>query len=476
MRRGENPLEVCARIEKMADKINEHYLPPGVKLVTYYDRTGLTERTLHTVGHNMAAGIGLVLLVLIPFLGLGNWRSALVVALAVPVLAAGRFHVAGPARHSRQPDFDGRDRFWHHRRFRGGGDRKPPAHPGAAARAGSAPCRRRSSKPASEMGRPILFSKVILLTAFIPLYTMQRVEGRIFSRMALTLTFALIAGTLFRHCRRPRAGQLRGPQQNRRARVLDRPVARAASTGRRSTFALRAPRRCLSVAAAMLVAGGVTYRWLGSEFLPKLDEGDLWVRTFAPQSISPSESAKITQHVRTALASFPEVRYVVSQLGRPDDGTDVNGWDVTEYSVGLKPREQWTTAHNRDACATRCNENLTEIPGIDTQFSQYIEDNVNEAVSGVKSELAIKLFGDDPEQAAKPWPIRSSTSSEPCRARRMSAPTFCWASRRFRSLSIATPSPVTAWPLRTCKPSSPPPSAARLRRRCWRASAPLTWS
>ena len=152
---------------------------------------------------------------------------------------------------------------------------------------------------------------------------------------------------------------------------------------------------CRRRAAARPRAASAYYS-LGSEFLPKLDEGDLWVRTFAPQSISPSESAAITQNVRRRLASFPEVRYVVSQLGRPDDGTDVNGWDVTEYSVGLKPREEWKTAHSRDALCEAMARNLREIPGIDSQFSQYIEDNVNEAVSGVKSELAIKLFGDDP--------------------------------------------------------------------------------
>src|SRR6202012_3379316 len=160
-------------------------------------------------------------------------------------------------------------------------------------------------------------------------------------------------------------------------------------------FALKTRWLIFASATAVLLLGGVMFHFLGSEFLPKLDEGDLWVRTFAPQSISPSESAKIAHKVRLILASFPEVRYVVSQLGRPDDGTDVNGWDVTEYSVGLKPRDQWTTAHDRDALCDAMARNLKEIPGIATQFSQYIEDNVNEAVSGVKSELAVKLYGED---------------------------------------------------------------------------------
>ena len=396
MRRGENPLEVCGRIEKMADQINERYLPPGVRLVTYYDRTGLTARTLHTVGHNMIAGIGLVLLVLILFLGLGNWRSALVVALAVPFALLGAFMLLDlrgiPANlismgaidfgiivDSAVVVMENLLRILEERKG------KIRSVPSAIVEA------------TTDMGRPILFSKVILLTAFIPLYTMQRVEGRIFKPMALTLTFALIAGTVFAIVVVPAlAGIAVRTKIAAREAWIVRWLVRLYRPA--LAFALRVPTVVYIVAALLLVVGGIIYSKLGTEFLPKLDEGELWVRTFAPQSISPSESAKITQNVRKILASFPEVRYVVSQLGRPDDGTDINGWDITEYSVGLKPREQWTTAHTRDALCEAMNRKIKEIPGLDTQFSQYIEDNVNEAISGVKSELAIKLFGDDPNK------------------------------------------------------------------------------
>ena len=215
--------------------------------------------------------------------------------------------------------------------------------------------------------------------------------------MALTLTFALIAGTIFAIVVVPALASfaVRGKIAEHESWVvrwllrLYRPAL---------DFALKSRLVVFFVAVGLLLAGGVTFAFLGSEFLPKLDEGDLWVRTFLPQSISPSEAAKITRNVRQRLCSFPEVRYVVDQEGRPDDGTDINGWDVTEYSVGLRPREEWTTAHNRDDLCDAMALNLKEIPGIDTQFSQYIEDNVNEAVSGVKSELAIKLYGDDPEK------------------------------------------------------------------------------
>jgi len=394
MRRGENPVEVCQRVKAMADLINAHYLPPGVRLVTYYDRTALVERSLHTVKHNVIAGIVLVLLVLILFLGLGNYRSALVVALTVPVALLGAFMLLDlkgiPANlislgaidfgiivDSAVVVIENILRLLEQRK---GQFRSLTAI---------------ITEATTQMGRPILFSKAILLTAFIPLYTLQRVEGRIFKPMALTLTFALIVGTLFAILVVPVLASMatRGGVADEESWIVHQllRIYRPALA-----YALRSGRLVITLSLALLVVAAATYHFLGSEFLPKLDEGDLWVRTFAPQSISPSESAKITQEVRRRLASFPEVRYVVSQIGRPDDGTDVNGWDVTEYSVGLKPREQWTTAHDRDSLDEAMARSLREIPGIDSQFSQYIEDNVNEAVSGVKSELAIKLYGDDP--------------------------------------------------------------------------------
>jgi cobalt-zinc-cadmium resistance protein CzcA len=136
----------------------------------------------------------------------------------------------------------------------------------------------------------------------------------------------------------------------------------------------------------------------GMEFLPKLDEGSLWVRCFMPKTISPSEAIRTVKQLRGVLASFPEVRNVVSQLGQPDDGTDVNGWDVVENAVDVNPnRAEWTTAHDRDGLCNAMKAKIeATIPGIDTEFSQNIEDNVNEAVSGLKGELGVKIFGQDP--------------------------------------------------------------------------------
>jgi cobalt-zinc-cadmium resistance protein CzcA len=394
MRRGENPVVVCERVKAMADQINAHYLPPGVKLVMYYDRTALVDRSLHTVRHNVVEGVVLVMLVLILFLGLGNYKSALVVALTVPVALLGAFMLLDlrgiPANLISLGAID----------FGIIVDSAVVVIENILRLLEQRKGQFRSltsiiTEAVTQMGRPILFSKAILLTAFIPLYTLQRVEGRIFRPMALTLTFALLVGTLFALLVVPVLASMatRGGVMDEESWIVRRLIAiyRPALN-----LALRSQRFVFSVAVAILVVGAVTFHFLGSEFLPKLDEGDLWVRTFAPQSISPSESARITRDVRRRLASFPEVRYVVSQIGRPDDGTDVNGWDVTEYSVGLKPKEQWTTAKDRDGLDEAMARNLREIPGIDSQFSQYIEDNVDEAVSGVKSELAIKLYGDDP--------------------------------------------------------------------------------
>jgi cobalt-zinc-cadmium resistance protein CzcA len=342
----------------------------------------------------MIEGIALVLFTLFLFLGLGNWRSALVVALAVPFALLGAFMFLDlqgiPANLISMGAID----------FGIIVDSAVVVMENLLRILEERKGRIRSLTSAiveatTEMGRPILFSKIILLTAFVPLYTMQRVEGRIFKPMALTLTFALIAGTFFAIVIVPALASIavRGGKIAAHEAWIVRMLVRLYRPA--LAFAMRVPKVVYLVAALLLIAGGFIYTRLGSEFLPKLDEGDLWVRTFVPQSISPSESAKITQKVRKMMAAFPEVRYVVSQIGRPDDGTDVNGWYITEYSVGLKPRDQWTTAHSRDKLCEAMDAKLREIPGIDTQFSQYIEDNVDEAVSGIKSELAIKIFGPD---------------------------------------------------------------------------------
>ncbi|MDB6020148.1 MAG: heavy metal efflux pump, CzcA family [Pedosphaera sp.] len=394
LRKGENALEVLDRVRAKVAEINRHDLPSGVQLIPHYDRTELIDRTLHNVRKNMIEGIALVLLVLVLFLGLGNFRSALVVALVVPLSLLGAFLLLDlrgiPANlismgaidfgiivDSAVVIIENLLRLLEERRD------KPRSLPATIVEA------------VSQMGRPILFSKAILLTAFIPLYTMQRVEGKIFQPMALTLTFALVVGTILALTVVPILASF--AVKNKIAAQESWLVRNLLKVYRPALeWALNARLGLLCAAVASLIVAGVSLSFMGSEFLPKLDEGSLWVRGFMPETIAPSEATKLVQRVRTTLASFPEVMTVVSQLGRPDDGTDVNGFDVVECAVELRPRSEWKTATTREGLSEAMNQKLMEILGMQFQFSQVIEDNVNEAISGIKSELSIKIFGEDP--------------------------------------------------------------------------------
>lgn len=396
MRRGENALEVLKRVRAKVAEINQNYLPDGVKLVAHYDRTDLTERTLHTAGKNMVEGISLVLLVLILFLGLGNFRSALIVAAVVPLSLLGAFFLLDvegiPANLIALGAID----------FGIIVDSaviivEDVLHKLEQDRKRISRLHEVIIEAIQQMGRPILFSKIILLTAFIPLYMLQSVEGRIFRPMALTLTFALLTGTILSLTLIP---VLASFALRKKFATEDSWLVHQLYRWYRPALerALKMRVLLLGVAAVILVAAGVVLSRIGTEFLPKLDEGSLWVRGFMPQTISPSDADRLAVRTRAGLASFPEVKSVVTQLGRPDDGTDVNGWDIVECAVELRDRSEWTTAKTREGLVEAMDRKLSEIPGMPFQFSQYIEDNVNEAVSGVKAELSIKIFGNDPNQ------------------------------------------------------------------------------
>jgi heavy metal efflux system protein len=394
LRRGENALDVLANVRAKVKEINRHDLPSGVRIVPHYDRTELIERTLHTVRHNMLEGIGLVVLVLLLFLGLGNWHAALIVAAVVPLSLLGAFFLLDlrgvPANLISMGaiDFgiivDSAVVIMEHLLVL----REKYSEKSLVSTIADA---------VGDMGRPILFSKAILLTAFVPLFTLQRVEGRIFQPMALTLAFALLAGTVFALTAVPVLASFalpkRAPQHESRlvawlSRVYQRALDRA----------LDARKTVLVLATSALACSLVAFHFIGSEFLPKLDEGSLWIHVLLPESIAPSDATKLTQRARAMLASFPEAHMVVSQLGRPDDGTDVNGFDQAEVMVVLAPRDEWTTASDREGLIDAMQRKVSELPGVSFLFSQVIEDNVNEAVSGIKGELGIKVFGDDPDK------------------------------------------------------------------------------
>ena len=364
LRKGENALEVLKLIRAKVVEINQKYLPPGVQMVVHYDRTELIHRTLHTVRQNMIEGIGLVLLVLVLFLGLGNFRSALVVAAVVPLSLLGAFLLLDlrgiPANLISMGAIDfgiivdsavvvveNLLRLIEERKDK---IRSLPAT---------------IVEAVGQMGRPILFSKAILLTAFLPLYTMQRVEGKIFQPMALTLTFALIAGTVLALTVVPALASF--AVKNKIA-AHESWIVKILVSNYRPLLVAAMQRRTLvlGIGVFSLGAAGATAYLVGSEFLPKLDEGSLYIRAFMPQTISPTEAARIVKRMRTTMVSFPETRTVVSQLGRPDDGTDVNGFDVVETSVDLLPREQWKTAKDRDGLVAVMKRQLEqENPGVE---------------------------------------------------------------------------------------------------------------
>jgi cobalt-zinc-cadmium resistance protein CzcA len=397
LRKGDNALQVLERVRAKVADINAHFLPHGVRMIPHYDRTDLIGRTLHTVRHNMVEGIALVLAVLVLFLGIGHVRSALVVAAVVPLALLGAFLLLDlrgiPANLISMGAID----FGiivdsavviieNMLRMRAEKKHQQQSLTALIVEAGT------------QMGRPILFSKAILLTAFIPLYSLQRVEGKIFRPMALTLTFALIAGTvlaltvvpvLASFVLRKQKAEEHDSWLVRRLHAIYQPALERV---------LGAKRLVIVIALLCLAGAGFLLTSIGSEFLPKLDEGALWVRVHMPQSISPTEAARLVRAERAILVSFPEVNKIVSQLGRPDDGTDVNGFDTVEFFVDLKPRGQWTTAPDREGLVNAMNGRLARIPGLDVEFSQVIEDNVNEAISGIKGELGIKIFGEDPEK------------------------------------------------------------------------------
>jgi cobalt-zinc-cadmium resistance protein CzcA len=397
LRKGENALDVLRSVRAEVEEINRTALPRGVRIVPHYDRTQLIDRTLHTVRGNMVEGIGLVLVVLVGFLGLKNARSALVVAAVVPLSLLGAFLLLDlrgiPANLISMGAIDFGIIVDSAVVVVENALRILDEHGGRVRSLSSV-----LVQATSEVGRPILFSKAILVSAFLPLYTLQRVEGKIFRPMALTLTFALVWGTLLAltavpvlasfALRRRAAPAPHG--ESRLVAFLERIYRPALDR------ALAHRRTCLALAGVALAIGAAVAAAIGSEFLPKLDEGALWVRMTMPGPISPSEAARTVRKAREVLASFPEVRTVVSQLGRPDDGTDVNGFDTAEIYADLAPREAWTTADSRDALSEAINARLSELPGVEFNFSQVIEDNVNEAVSGIKGELGIKIYGEDP--------------------------------------------------------------------------------
>jgi heavy metal efflux system protein len=395
LRKGANADEALAGIHAKVAELNDRILPPGVKVVPFIDRTDLVHFTTHTVLHNLTEGI--ILVVVILFLFLGNARGALIVALTIPfslLFAATCLRLKGiPANllSLGALDFgmvvDGAvvmvENIVRHL-----------SHPETAYKTPM----ERIRDAAHEVQRPVFYAIAIIITAYLPIFTLQRVEGRLFHPMAWTVAFALLGALVFSILIAPVLSSVlfrKGVSEWRN------PVMEFLKTRYRTALRWAIEHRMVTVGGALaglalavyLTLGGV----IGSEFLPHLDEGALWVRGTLAPSTGPSEGIRLANQARVLLCSFPEVTQCTSQVGRPDDGTDTTGFFNTEYFVDLKPKEQWRSVFHQDKerVIASMQRELDKIPGVIWNFSQPIADNMEEAVSGVKGELAVKIYGAD---------------------------------------------------------------------------------
>jgi cobalt-zinc-cadmium resistance protein CzcA len=397
LRKGADADQVLKDLHAKVKELNERILPAGVKVVPFIDRSDLVHHTTHTVLENLTVGITLVVVILFAFLG--NARGALIVALTIPfslLFAANCLKLKGiPANllSLGALDFgmvvDGAvvmvENIIRHLSHGASDDSiKTPFE--------------RIRDAAHEVQRPVFYAIGIIITAYLPIFTLQRVEGRLFKPMAWTVAFALLGALLFSMLIAPvlssfffakGASEWRNPVMQW---LTDRyrTAVRWAIEHRLATIGVAAS--AFLVAVYMLVGGVV-----GSEFLPHLDEGALWVRGTLAPSTGPTEGIRLMNQARIVLCSFPEVPQCTSQVGRPDDGTDTTGFFNTEYFVDLKMKEQWRPIFHQDKerLIAAMDRELEKIPGVIWGFSQPIADNMEEAVSGVKGELATKIYGDD---------------------------------------------------------------------------------
>jgi cobalt-zinc-cadmium resistance protein CzcA len=394
LQKGDDSDPVLLGIHDEVKKLNNSILPKGVKIVPFLDRSDLVSYTVETVEHNLTEGMILVTIIL--FLFLGNVRGAIIVALTIPFalmfasICLDLSHIPANLLSLGALDFgmvvDGSVIMIENmvRHLAQKDDTRTSAQ--------------KIRDAAHEVLRPVFFARGIIITSYLPIFTLQAVEGRLFKPMAWTVCFALIGALVFAIAVAPVLASLffrKGAKEWHNPIMLwltrhYRTAVRAAIVHRNITLAISTG---LFAIAIYLTVGGP----VGSEFLPHLDEGSIWVRGTLPPSEGPSSSIEFTNQARRVIASFPEVIQVVSQTGRPDDGTDTAGFFNTEYFVDLKRKEQWRPVfrQNKEALIAALDKELSKFPGVLWNYSQPISDNMEEAVSGVKGELAVKLYGDD---------------------------------------------------------------------------------
>jgi cobalt-zinc-cadmium resistance protein CzcA len=405
MRRGQQSLPTIRRVEAEVERINSmDILPPGVRIERIYDRSDLIKITTDTVLHNLVFGI--ILVFFVQWVFLGDLRSAFIVAATIPFalfFAIGILVLRGESANLLSVgaiDFglvvDATvimvENIYRH--LAEAGSHGEEAGDGAAAH-GFTGKLATIFRAATEVSRSIFFSATIIIIGFVPLFTLSGVEGHIFGPMAKTYAYALAGGLLATFTVSPALSAFLLPERVRETetfivsllRRLYDPVLE---------FALQNRVVTLSATAAVVVLSLVAGRLLGLEFLPHLEEGNLWVRATMPPAIGLDEGNSYVNRIRKIIHDVPEIETVVSQQGRPDDGTDATGYFNAEFFAPLRPEKEWRAGIDKDALTRELSVKLSEeFPGIEFNFSQYIQDNVQEAVSGVKGENSIKLFGSD---------------------------------------------------------------------------------
>ncbi len=393
MRKGENPSDVLAAVKQRVALLNQSILPKGVQIVPFYDRTWLINTTLTTVFRNLLEGAILVSIVLYIFLG--NVRAAAIVALVIPLALLATFiglklrGISANLLSLGAMDFgiivDGavivvENVFRKLSEYRSHHDKRS--------------LKAAILQAATEVGRPTFFAMLIIIAAHIPIFALQRHEGRIFSPMAYTVTSALIGSLLFSLTLVPLLCYF---LLRKNISHEDNFLTRVSKRVYRPLLAksLQRPKAVAGVAIAVLAVSLLLVPRLGTEFLPELNEGTLWLNINLPPGISVPETIKQCARIRSALRTVPEVNTVVSKAGRPEDGTDPKPINMTETFVELKPQSTWRHGISKEEILARMEQALAVVPGIEVSFSQPIRDNVLESISQIDGQIVIKVFGPD---------------------------------------------------------------------------------
>jgi len=397
MRKGENPTKVINAVKAKVQYINQHVLPKDTKIVPYYNRENLINFASHTVMHNLIEGILLVTLIVSLFMF--NWRTTLIVSIVIPLSLLFAFiclNLMGMSANllslgavdfgiiidgavvmveglfvllDRQAKEVGMERF--NKMIKTGLIRDNGAH----------------------LGKAVFFSKIIIILGLLPIFSFQKVEGKMFSPLAYTLGFAMLGALIITLTLIPVLIRL---LLKKNVKEKHNPFVAFISGNLLKAFDYTYHHKKISLLTALIiiVVGLSSFQLLGSEFIPEMDEGSIWLRAQLPYSVSLNKSVEVAKQIRKIVMTFPEVQNVVSQTGRPDDGTDVTGFYNNEFDISLYPEDTWKSHISKDKFIEEMNGKLSVIPGAEFNFSQPITDNVEEAVSGVKGSICVKIFGD----------------------------------------------------------------------------------